>query len=129
MAQPITTTLAHIVFVDAQGNSYEQPMELRLHSNLRRLLKLLEAIQARGRGDAVVYPEQPEDVTFAVLDNLPPAEVELCLVGAVGMACDICAKTGDELMILTSDEADWIRAERQRTQVRPLSDLRAQKGA
>lgn len=127
MMQPTTTTKATVFLHDGTGST--PPLVIYLHSNVKRLLHLLAAIQARGRGDVVYAEGGEEDPLFASLDNLPPADVELCLIGAVGLACDLCAKAGDELMIVTAEEADGIRAERRRVGTGPLSELRKKIGA
>ena len=126
MRQVTTSTKATVFLHDGVGMT--EPLSLHLHSNVLRLLRALAAVQARARG-GVVIPTSEEDPLFASLDNMPPADVELCLIGAVGVVNTLCAKTGDELMIVTAEEADWVRAERKRVGTGPLSELRERKGA
>lgn len=125
MTQPTTSTRTTIFLHDGVGAT--APFTLQLHSNVLRLLRRFETVQARATGQLVI-PTAEEDPLFAALENMPPADVELCLIGAVGLVCDLCLKAGDELMIVTAEEADGLRAERRRVGTGPLSELR-KKGA
>lgn len=97
---------------------HEQPYwQVKLDGNTRKLLRSLNICQRRQAGETVVpraNADLEEELCQQAIEAHSPGEIEACISAAVGAVCRCHWQAGEEVLVVTREEAESVRAERRR---------------
>lgn len=86
--------------------------QVKLSRSTKKLLAVLSVLQRRQDGQTILPREGTPEELLPVLEVLSPGEIEASVQAAVGLVCECHWQAGQEIMLLTSDEAEQVRAMR-----------------
>ena len=79
---------------------------------VERMTDAVEVLQRRQDGETILPREGTPEELLPVLEVLSPGEIEASVQAAVGLVCECHWQAGQEIMLLTSEEAEQVRARR-----------------
>ncbi len=97
------------------------PLHVRLHENALWLLRTLATLQERGEGRDVAAGSDGSPL-LSGFSNMPPGEIESCLNASLGLLRRCAWKCGDQVLLVSEEEADAIRRNREASGVQPHSE-------
>ena len=99
---------------------HQRPLwQIKLCRSTMRLLAVLNVLQRRQDGETILPREGTPEELLPVLEVLSPGEIEASVQAAVGLVCECHWQAGQEIMLLTSEEAEQVRVWRREKRLQP----------